>query len=456
MRDDQGELEGYVSLFSDITKRKQNEARILHQANFDSLTGLANRSLFADRLSRSLELAKKSHTNMALLFVGLDNFKAVNETLGHSVGDQLLQEVARRLSANLTKSDTVARLGSDEFAVILSEKDNLRRAEDLADTLLTAISEPYSANGQEAFITASIGVSVYPQDGDNTEDLLRKADIAMYRAKENGRNVAQFFTLEMDIEAQQRRGLEQMLRRALANNEFSLNFQPIVDQHGSVISAEALIRWPHPEKGIISPAQFIPLAEEKGLIIPIGEWVLHEALKTAASWQTLSDNPPSVSVNLSSVQLKRQNIPALIKRLLCKTGLPAEKLTLEITESLLMSDDAETLEQLERLRDMDINISIDDFGTGYSSLSYLKKFPISHLKIDRSFVQELPENDEDAALVKAIIAMSQSLNLRVIAEGVETQAQSDFLAALNCQYIQGYLNSKPLTEEAFKAYLLDH
>ena len=247
-----------------------------------------------------------------------------------------------------------------------------------------------------------------------------------------------------------------MLRRALANNEFSLNFQPIVDQHGSVISAEALIRWPHPEKGIISPAQFIPLAEEKGLIIPIGEWVLHEALKTAASWQTLSDNPPSVSVNLSSVQLKRQNIPALIKRLLCKTGLPAEKLTLEITESLLMSDDAETLEQLERLRDMDINISIDDFGTGYSSLSYLKKFPISHLKIDRSFVQELPENDEDAALVKAIIAMSQSLNLRVIAEGVETQAQSDFLAALNCQYIQGYLNSKPLTEEAFKAYLLDH
>jgi len=457
MRDSEGVLEGYVSLFSDITKRKQNEARIVHQANFDSLTGLANRSLFADRLSRSLELAEREHTNLALLFIGLDNFKAVNESLGHSIGDQLLQEVATRLTNCLRKSDTVARLGADEFAVVISGNDSLHSVEDTVNTVLNCIEEPYCLEGHDAFVSASIGVSVYPQDGTDTENLLRKADAAMYRAKLKGRNNAQFFTLEMDLEAQERRELEKMLRKALANEEFSLNYQPIIDMHtGAISSAEALIRWNHPEKGLVSPLNFIPLAEENGLIVPIGEWVLGKACTAAAAWLKTFENSPCVSVNLSSCQLKRQNIPELLEKVLAETGLPAEKLIIEITESLLVSDDAETLNQLQEIRGLGIQISIDDFGTGYSSLSYLKKFPISNLKIDRSFVMGLPDDHEDVALVKAIVAMSQSLGLKVIAEGVETQQQADFLKAINCQWIQGYLNSKPLPESDFIDYVQKH
>ncbi len=457
MRDTEGTLEGYVSLFSDITKRKKNEARIIHQANFDSLTGLANRNLFADRLSRSLDLAEREHNNLALLFIGLDNFKLVNETLGHSIGDQLLQEVATRLINCLRKSDTVARLGADEFAVIISEKGTLHNVEDLVNTVLTCIAEPYSLEGHDAFVSASIGVSVYPQDGIDTENLLRKADAAMYRAKENGRNKAQFFTLEMDQEAQERRELEKMLRQALINEEFSLNYQPIIDMNTGVISsAEALIRWHHPLKGIVSPQEFIPLAEEKELIVPIGEWVLREACTAAASWQKLFANSPCVSVNLSSCQLRRQNISKLLVKTLAETGLPADKLILEITESLLVSDNSETLTQLQEIRDLGVQLSIDDFGTGYSSLSYLKKFPINNLKIDRSFIMGLPDDHEDVALVNAIVAMSHSLGLKVIAEGVETQQQADFLKAINCQWIQGYLNSKPLPESGFIDYLQKH
>jgi diguanylate cyclase (GGDEF)-like protein/PAS domain S-box-containing protein len=457
MRDSEGVLEGYVSLFSDITKRKQNEARIIHQANFDSLTGLANRSLFADRLSRSLELAEREHTNLALLFIGLDNFKVVNETLGHSIGDQLLQEVATRLINCLRKSDTVARLGADEFAVVISGNDSLHNVEDTVNTVLDCIAEPYCLEGHDAFVSASVGVSVYPQDGTDTENLLRKADAAMYRAKEKGRNNAQFFTLEMDVEAQERRELEKMLRRALVNEEFTLNYQPIIDMDtGTISSAEALIRWNHPVKGLISPLNFIPLAEENGLIVPIGEWVLREACTAAVSWQKYSDESPCVSVNLSSYQLQKQNIPELVEKVLAESGLAAEKLILEITESLLISDDTETLNQLQNIRDLGVKISIDDFGTGYSSLSYLKKFPISNLKIDRSFIMGLPDDHEDAALVNAIVAMSQSLGLKVIAEGVETQQQADFLKAINCQWIQGYLNSKPLPESDFIDYLQKH
>jgi len=457
MRDATGFLEGYVSLFSDITKRKQNEARILHQANFDSLTGLANRSLFTDRLSRSLEQAERECNNLALLFIGLDNFKAINETLGHSIGDQVLQEVATRLTDCVRKSDTLARLGADEFAVIISGNDSLHNVEDTVGTVLKRIAETYCIEDQDAFVSASIGISVYPQDGTDTENLLRKADSAMFRAKESGRNKAQFFTLEMDVKAQKRRELEQMLRQALINEEFSLSYQPINDiSTGAVSSAEALIRWNHPVKGVISPLEFISLAEENGLIVPIGEWVLERACIAAADWLKTFANSPCVSVNLSSYQLQQQNIPELISNVLAKTGLPAEKLTIEITESLLVSDDTETLGQLQGIRDLGVQISIDDFGTGYSSLSYLKKFPISNLKIDRSFVMDLPDDHGDAALVTAIVAMSQSLGLKVIAEGIETQQQADFLKSINCRWIQGYLYSKPLPEADFIDYLHTH
>ncbi len=332
MRDSNGELEGYVSLFSDISKRKQDEARILHQANFDALTGLPNRSLFADRLSRALEQAERNDNNLALLFIGLDRFKSINETLGHAIGDQLLQEVSSRLLNELRKSDTVARLGSDEFAVVISGKNSLHNIEDIVNGTLDCIAAPYSIQGHDAFLSASIGVSVYPQDGLTTESLLRKADAAMHRAKENGRNNAQYFTLGMEVEAKQRRELEKMLRQAIDDQQFTLNYQPIVDTTtGKIKSAEALIRWSHPTEGVISPANFIPFAEEKGLILPIGEWVLNEACKTAASWLDHSDHPPSVSVNLSSYQLQRQNISQLLQNVLATSGLPAEKLTLEIT-----------------------------------------------------------------------------------------------------------------------------
>ncbi|EGG98782.1 Sensory box/GGDEF family protein [gamma proteobacterium IMCC2047] len=279
----------------------------------------------------------------------------------------------------------------------------------------------------------------------------------MHRAKENGRNNAQYFTLGMEVEAKQRRELEKMLRQAIDDQQFTLNYQPIVDTTtGKIKSAEALIRWTHPIKGVISPANFIPFAEEKGLILPIGEWVLNEACKTAASWQDHSDHPPSVSVNLSSYQLQRQNIPQLLQNVLAISGLPAEKLTLEITESLLLSDDEETLRQLQGIRQLGVKLSIDDFGTGYSSLSYLKKFPISNLKIDRSFIMGLPASSEDAALVKAIVLMGESLNLNVIAEGIETQQQADFLKSLNCKWVQGFLYSKPLSKTDFLNFLKVH
>jgi len=457
MRDSSGELEGYVSLFSDISKRKQDEARILHQANFDALTGLPNRSLFADRLSRALEQAERDNNNLALLFIGLDSFKSINETLGHAIGDQLLQEVSSRLLNELRKSDTVARLGSDEFAVVISGKSSLHNIEDIVTSTLGCIAAPYSIQGHDAFLSASIGVSVYPQDGLTTESLLRKADAAMHRAKDNGRNNAQYFTLGMEVEAEQRRELEKMLRQAIDDQQFTLNYQPIVDTTtGKINSAEALIRWTHPTEGVISPANFIPFAEEKGLILLIGEWVLNEACKTAASWLDHSDHPPSVSVNLSSYQLQRQNISQLLQNVLATSGLPAEKLTLEITESLLLADDEETLRQLQSIRQLGVKLSIDDFGTGYSSLSYLKKFPISNLKIDRSFIMGLPASSEDAALVKAIVLMGESLNLNVIAEGIETQQQADFLKSLNCKWVQGFLYSKPLSKTDFLNFLKVH
>jgi len=451
-----------VSLI-DITQRKEAEKRIWQQANFDVLTGLANRHLFIARLTASIELARSESQRVAVLFIDLDRFKNVNDTLGHSLGDSLLQKAATRLLESKHTLDTVARFGGDEFAVLLSrdsfdenEKSTIE-IKKIVSQILKDLSAPYILEGHDAFISASIGVTVYPDDGETVETLLRKADSAMYLAKEHGRNNFQFFTKDIDIGALRKRELEKDLRLALEKNQFSLNYQPIVDaKTGSLVSVEALIRWNQPENGPVSPVEFIPLAEEIGLIMPIGEWVLRQACKDAVAWAKLVDKPPKISVNLSGVQFQRQDIPKLVQNVLVETGLPSERLTLEITEGLLLSDDDATLSQFKKIRALGVELSIDDFGTGYSSLSYLKKFPISNLKIDRSFIMNLPSDVEEMALVNAILAMAESLGLKVIAEGVETQAQADFLKERTCQYIQGYFFSKPLTNEDFIVYLLSN
>ena len=452
--------EGFSSIpvnIIDITKRKRDEIRIWQQANFDYLTGLANRNLFSERLSDAIVASESSKSRLALLFIDLDRFKYVNDALGHSVGDYLLQEASERIVKYVRSSDTVARLGGDEFAVLLPENNDNNEIKGIVVNILNSLSLPYFLKGNDAFISASIGVTVFPDDGRTAETLLRKADSAMYLAKEKGRNNFQFFTQEIDVGAQRKRELEKALRKAMENNEFSLHYQPIIDvERGEVASAEALIRWRHPKKGFVSPDEFIPLAEEIGLILPIGEWVLRQACQDAASWREIVDSPPRIAVNLSSVQFQREDIPVLVKRILEETRLPAGLLTLEITEGLLLSDDDLTLDQLNDIRGAGVELSIDDFGTGYSSLSYLSKFPVTTLKIDRSFIMNLPENIEEAGLVKAILLMAQSLNLKVVAEGVETEEQSSFLRERNCQYIQGYLYSKPLPEPEFLVFLKEN
>lgn len=455
MKDPNNRVEGYVFLFSDITQRKADEQRIWKQANFDSLTGLANRGLFIEHFYRSIERAKRKNKLVALLFIDLDRFKYVNDTFGHAAGDLLLIEAGNRINKNLRKSDTVARLGGDEFALVLPDIDELHSVEAVVNKLLASLSQPYDLEGKNAFISASIGITIYPENGTDTETLLRNADSAMYKAKEKGRNASYFFTHEMDVNAQRRRALEQALHYALKNNELFLNFQPIINfETGEVTSCEALIRWKNSEFGFISPDEFIPLAEDVGLIIPIGEWVLKEACKVAMTWVTTRrETAPSISVNLSSYQFKKQDITQLVKQTLFETGLPASRLTLEITESLLVNDDESTLSQLEQLRALGVSLSIDDFGTGYSSLSYLKKFPINYLKIDKSFVMDLVLDKESRALIEGILSMAKSLQLEVIAEGVETQAQAIFLKSRSCSYGQGYLYSKPLVDIAFQQYL---
>lgn len=454
IRDDFGNLEGYVGLFSDISKRKYDESLIRHQANFDALTGLANRNLFLDRLSRSLELAEKNDNHVALLFIDIDRFKHVNDTLGHSTGDQLLQIAANRLTAKLSKPATVARFGGDEFVVVLPDEKNLHHIEDTVVKILAELERPQRVNGNLIFSSASIGVSVYPVDGRDTETLLRKADNAMHKAKEKGRNNFQFFTQEMDIEAQRRRELERDLYKAVERNQLTLVFQPILDASSDrIVSAEALVRWQHPEKGLIPPSEFIPLAEEVGLINRIGEWVLRKACEEALSWTAITGNPPGISVNLSGIQFKKQNIPLLVSNVLYETGLPPERLTLEITESLLVDDDNGTLKQLQGIRELGVGLSIDDFGTGYSSLSYLKRFPVTMLKIDRSFVMGVVDNAEDQALVSAILAMAHSLGLKVVAEGVETTRQYQFLRDNGCGFVQGFLFSQPLPQHEFVSWL---
>ncbi|NVK19526.1 MAG: EAL domain-containing protein [Methylocystaceae bacterium] len=452
LKDENGEILHYISLINDITVRKQNEERILYQANYDALTDLPNRSLFKDRLRQAIHGAERTGTQVALMFIDLDRFKHVNDTLGHACGDLLLQEASRRLSKLVRKTDTVARLGGDEFTVIISDLSDFRQIENLVDKMLKKLSAPYDLENNRAYVSASIGITIFPNDATNMDDLLKNADAAMYKAKEGGRNLSHFFTKKMNDQARERRNLEIALHQALEREEFALHYQPIIDAAtGQLASCECLLRWHQPEHGNVYPDTFIPLAEDTGLILPIGEWVLKKACFEAKIWHRYTKAPPKVSVNMSSKQFQRTNVVDLVKNTLLETELPADQLTLEITESLLIGDDSQIMNQLNGLRDLDVGLSIDDFGTGYSSLSYLRRFPITTLKIDRAFVMDLPDDEEANALISAILSMADSLKLNVVAEGVETKDQLNRLKEGGCGFIQGYYYSPPLPIEAFRS-----
>ncbi|MDP2561702.1 EAL domain-containing protein [Psychrobium sp. 1_MG-2023] len=454
IKDDNENVESYVCLFTDITKRKKAEQAVYQQANFDVLTGLANRNLFIDRFEYVLELAKRKETSVALFFIDLDRFKNVNDTFGHNCGDMLLKQVAARLLSSVRKSDTVTRLSGDEFAIIIFGNDDLLKIENLALKILDKLASAYQLDDKEAFITASIGIAMSPGDGSTSEELLRKADSAMYKAKEKGKNNVQFFTKEMDDVALQRRTLESALRHSITNNQLEVHYQPIHDSHtGKVSSAEALVRWHHPMHGMISPDKFIPLAEDNGFINDIGEWVLEQACIEAKKWHQQYQDAPKVSVNISSVQFYRQDFVAKLATILERVNLAPQLLILEMTESLLIEEDSHTLDQLTRIREMGVQLSIDDFGTGYSSLSYLKRFPVNILKIDRAFIKDITDNPEDEGLTAAIISIAHNLKLKVVAEGVEAQEQCQLLAKYHCHYLQGYYFSKPLIAAKFDEYL---
>ncbi|OGT88977.1 MAG: diguanylate cyclase [Gammaproteobacteria bacterium RIFOXYA12_FULL_61_12] len=445
--DEKGNVTEHVGVFSDITQRKADEEQIRYQANYDALTGLPNRSLLEDRLDRAVAGARRERSKLALLFVDLDHFKTVNDTLGHVVGDELLQQATGRMRVCLREADTLARFGGDEFVILL---DDVRQAEDAAEVakkIIDAMSKPFVLGGRELFVGASIGISLYPEDTQETAVLLRNADMAMYRAKETGRNRYQFFTFAMNEQVYQRMEMERNLRTAVDRDELFLCYQPIVDlQNERVVSVEALLRWRHPDEGVIDPDRFISLAEETGVIAGIGLWVLRQACAQAAGWRRQGIEL-AISVNVSPRQLTAGLRVDQIKEILAETGLPAAALKLEITESLMLQADT-TLDWVDDLRELGVGLSLDDFGTGYSSLSYLKRFQMDILKIDRSFVSGLSRHQGDNSLVQTIMAMAASLGLEVIAEGVETQEQLGVLRQLGCRYIQGFLFSEPVVQES--------
>ena len=458
VRDESGRVVQLYGTMQDITELQRAEERIRQLAFIDSLTRLPNRELLKDRLSAALGLAKRHGRRAALLFLDLDNFKRINDTLGHSVGDLLLQATAERLKLSVRQSDTVsriesaedqgetiARLGGDEFTVLLPE---VRRSEDvatIAERIQAALSEPLMLGGHEVFITPSIGIAIFPEDGDNSEALLKNADMAMYLAKRQGRNLYRFFDATLNDAALKRLTMENQLRKAIEQNDLSLHYQPQLDlPSGQISGVEALLRWHSPLLGSVSPVDFIPLAEETGLIIPIGEWVLRTACQQAKSWQAQGVSLQRMAVNISVLQFVQPSFPGLVARILEETGLAPEALELEITESLLMKDPEGATITLQALKDLGVQLAIDDFGTGYSSLSRLKQLPLDRLKIDKAFVREVNLQPDDAAIATAVIAMAESMGLRVIAEGVENEAQLRFLKSKNCDEVQGYYLSRPL------------
>ena len=457
LRDSSGAITGAVGVAIDVTERKWSEKRLSFLANYDPVTHLPNRFLFNDRLAQALRTADRNGTRVGLLFVDLDHFKTINDTLGHAEGDQLLKLVATRLGAAVRRVDTVSRLGGDEFTVVLEDLQRDEEAASVAAKILEQSSLPYTLGASEVYLTPSIGIALYPQDGDNVDALVMNADAAMYRAKENGRNGFQFFTREINLLAQQRLALSSQLRSALQRNELSLVYQPKLDiASGRVIGFEALLRWTSESRGPVPPSLFVPVLEDTGTIVSVGEWVLHEACRWAASLPVEEGcEPLSVSVNLSARQIRDPNLDHIVSEAIAGSGLAANRLELEITESSLV-DLQTNLDSLDRLRAAGARLSIDDFGTGYSSLSYLKRFPVDRLKVDASFVRDVAVDVDDAAIVTAIIGLAHNLGLRVIAEGVETVAQLDYLRDQHCDEIQGFLLARPMPAADVVGWLAEH
>lgn len=449
-----GVVLGHFGIVQDITDRKRDEAMLQFLANHDQLTKLPNRNQFAQSLVDAIARAARYKHRVGVLFIDLDRFKNVNDTLGHESGDTLLVAVAERFRKALRETDSVARLGGDEFTVILEEIGEAGEIATTAQRLLENLAAPFDVQGQEVFASASIGISIYPEDGPDATTLLRNADMAMYRAKEMGKNTFQFFTQDVTVASIERLQLESSLRRAIERGEFILHFQPIVDLASrQIVGMEALVRWMHPDLGMVPPAQFIPLAEETGLIVQIGNWVLEQACRQTRALNQSRNLNLTVSVNLSPRQFRRRDLAHNVAAILAATGLPASKLELEVTESSVMDDPEAAVVTLQALKAMGVHLSVDDFGTGYSSLSQLKRFPIDSLKIDQSFVRDIPADQDDAAITGAIVAMGHRLRLKLIAEGVETPEQLAFLKELGCDLAQGYLFGKPMAADEFAEFL---
>ena len=454
MKDERGEFSHHIAVVSDISERKAAEEHMVYIAQHDFLTDLPNRMMLHDRLTQAIAHAGREQRKVAVMFLDLDRFKAINDTLGHLVGDKLLKVVASRISSVARVSDTVSRLGGDEFAIMLPYIENMDDIATIAVKLLTSVAGPCVIDGNDIEVTTSIGISVFPEDGDDSESLIAHADAAMYQAKGNGRNNYQFFTHEMNRRTLERMAIKNKLSHALERNELFLLYQPQVDlQSGRIIGAEALVRWDHSLYGNVLPAQFIPIAEENGLIPPIGEWVLREACRQNQKWRKLGLMKITMAVNLSAVQFRQKNLGEIIKDVLHESGLAPSGLELEITEGIVMQDAEAAILLLEDMKAMGLKLSVDDFGTGYSSLSYLKRFPIDKFKIDQSFVRDLATDKDDAVIVSTIISMAHSLKLKVIAEGVETAEQLAFLKQQGCDEIQGYYFSKPVSAEEFTKLL---
>ncbi|HYE37074.1 EAL domain-containing response regulator [Methylocaldum sp.] len=457
VRDTEGRLLNYIATVSDITERKQIEDRLRNLAHYDTLTGLPNRELFNTRLNEAINRTRHNNTDLALLFIDLDRFKTVNDSLGHNAGDELLRQVAARLKQSVRESDVTARLGGDEFTVILENMTEPQKAEIVAQKIIHALNKPVNLHGHQIFISPSIGIAFYPSDATDIEELVKNADRAMYTAKREGRNTFKFYSPGMNAAALERLALETQLRWALEKNQFVLNYQPQIDlQTGAVIGVEALIRWDHPDLGLVPPDQFIPLLEETNLILPVGEWVLRTGCRQLREWHTLGLYPLRLAANISVRQYRLDHLVPLLDAIIAETQVDPSCLELEITESIMIENLDATLQIFEAFRKRGIRISIDDFGTGYSSLSYLQRLPIDALKIDRSFIQNIHTSASDMTITKAIISLAHSLGIKVIAEGIENSRHLDLLREEHCEEGQGYFINQPLPAPILTNWLRHH
>lgn len=457
MRDDDGGIRYYIAHFTDVSAERATEARLHHMAHHDMLTGLHNRFSLKDRLEHALAVARRESSRVALLFIDLDRFKVINDTLGHHVGDELLIHVSRRLRQCVRESDMVARLGGDEFVVMLSGVDHSSSVAMVAEKLVASVAEPYPVGAHTLYTTPSIGIAIYPMDGSDSETLMKNADAAMYHAKSAGRNNFQFFDAKMNEAALERLGIEHALRQALGRDEFRLHYQPVIDvRTGRVSSVEALIRWQHPTRGLLAPGMFIGVAEETGLIQPIGDWVIWAACRQLAEFRAAGIADVKMAINISAIQMRNSDLSVLARGIIEAYSLVPGDLVFEITESVAMEHPDETVRVLDVLHDMGVKLALDDFGTGYSSLSYLRMFALDKIKLDRSFVEDIGQDIDGQVICDATIGLAHNLGLKVVAEGVETEEQLAYLKARGCNLIQGYLFSRPVPAEEVIAFIRAH